>query len=50
MPSDENSSDEIKEGSENQETVLHVATKNNRASIAKGAWRAREQASPTRGY
>ena len=46
MPSDENSSDEIKEGSEDQEIVLHVATKIIEPALQKALGEAREQASP----
>ena len=46
MPSDENSSDEIKKGSEDQEIVLHVATKIIEPALQKALGEAREQASP----
>ena len=46
MPSDENISDEIKKGSEDQEIVLHVATKIIEPALQKALGEAREQASP----
>lgn len=46
MPNDENSSDEIKEGSEDKEIVFHVATKIIEPALQKALGEAREQASP----